>query len=141
LTDALAVDPEPEGKFGIVQMLPMLFFDVAAPILVFNVLIACGAPTLWALVAGGASPALNNLRLWIKSRRLEPLGIIVISFLAIGTAASLISGNVFFVLIKDSFLTASFGFLCLASLFAARPLLFYIIRQFVAGEDPVRIAW
>jgi len=65
----------------------------------------------------------------------------VMTFLAIGTAASLISGSVFFALIKDSFLTASFGFICLGSLLAERPLMFYINRQFVAGDDPVRLAW
>jgi hypothetical protein len=100
-----------------------------------------GVPTLWALVAGGAFPAINNLRVWIRSRRLEPLGIIVMTFLAVGTAASLISGSVFFALIKDSFLTATFGFICLGSLLGERPLMFYINRQFVAGDDPERIAW
>jgi hypothetical protein len=48
---------------------------------------------------------------------------------------------VFFALIKESFLTASFGMICLLSLLAERPLLFYIMRQFVAGDDPARTAW
>ena len=57
----------------------------------------------------GLSPVLNSLRVWIGTRRIEPLGIIVMGFLAIGTAASLVSGSIFFVLIKDSFLTGTFG--------------------------------
>ena len=122
-------------------MLPMLFVDVALPIIIFNLLIRAGAPLLWALAAGGVAPALNNIRIWVRSRRLEPLGIIVMTFLAVGTAASLISGSVFVALIKESFLTATFGLICLGSLLAARPLLFYIIRQFVAGEDAARLAW
>jgi len=116
-------------------------FDVAMPIVAFNVLVHYGVPTLWALVAGGLFPALNNVRVWIKSRKLEPLGIIVMSFLAVGTAASLISGSVFFTLIKESFLTATFGFMCLGSLMTERPLMFYINRQFVAGDDPVKLEW
>ncbi|HZB90807.1 MAG TPA: VC0807 family protein [Stellaceae bacterium] len=119
----------------------MLFVDVALPIIIFNLLIRAGAPLLWALAAGGVAPALNNIRIWVRSRRLEPLGIIVMTFLAVGTAASLISGSVFVALIKESFLTATFGLICLGSLLAARPLLFYIIRQFVAGEDAARLAW
>ena len=63
------------------------------------------------------------------------------AFLAIGTATSLISGSVFFALIKESFLTAAFGLICLGSLLLERPLMFYIIRQFVAGDDPARLAW
>lgn len=141
MPDPLAVNPEPAGGFSFKQMLPTLLFDVAMPIIVFYVLSSHGVSTLWVLVAGGLSPAINNLRVWVSARRLEPLGIIVMTFLAMGTAASLISGSVFFALIKESLLTATFGFICLASLLAERPLMFYIIRQFVAGDDPLRLEW
>src|SRR5271167_2387412 len=132
---------EPAGDFSFMQMIPTLVFDVAMPIVAFNVLSREGVSTLWALVAGGIFPAINNLRVWIRSRRIEPLGIIVMTFLVVGTAASLISGSVFFALIKESFMTATFGFICFGSLLAERPLMFYINRQFVAGDDPVRLAW
>jgi hypothetical protein len=138
MADPLAINPEPAGG-SFRQMLPTLVFDVAMPIIAFNVLTSYGVSTLWALVAGGFFPASNNLRVWAKSRRLEPLGTIVMTFRVIGTAASLISGSVFFALIKESFLTATFGFICLGSLPAERPLMFYINRQFVAGDDPVRL--
>jgi intracellular septation protein A len=141
MADRLAINPEPAGSFNFKQMLPTLIFDVAMPIIAFNVLTRYGVSTLWALVAGGLFPASNNVRVWAKSRRLEPLGIIVLTFLAIGTAAALISGSVFFALIKESILTATFGFICLGSLLAERPLMFYINRQFVAGDDPVRVEW
>lgn len=136
-----AADPGPAGRFRFAQMLPTLFFDVALPILLFNLLTRFGVPMLWALAAGGLSPAINNLRLWAKTRRVEPLGIIVMGLLAIGTATSLISGSVFVALIKESFLTATFGLICLGSLLAERPLMFHIMRQFVAGDDPARIEW
>jgi len=136
----LSVNPEP-GGFDFRAMLPTLVFDVALPLVLFNVLNARGVPILWAVVASSLPPALNNLRVWIKSRRLEPLGIIVVTLMAVGAAASLISGSIFFALIKESFLTGVFGLICLVSLLAERPLLFYINRQFVAGDDPVRIAW
>ena len=147
MADSIAVSPnlipapEPGGEFSFTQMIPTLLFDVAMPIIAFNVLVHYGVSTLLALVAGGLFPALNNLRVWVKTRKLEPLGIIVMTFLAVGTAASLISGSVFFALIKESFLTATFGFICLGSLMAERPLMFYINRQFVAGDDPVKLEW
>ena len=122
-------------------MLPTLIVDVAVPIVVFNLLIRYGVPILWALIPGGLAPAINNIRVWIRSGRLEPLGIIVIMFLVVGTVASLISGNIFFVLIKESFLTGTFGLICLGSLLFGRPLMFYVNRQFVAGDDPDRLAW
>jgi hypothetical protein len=141
MSEPQAVQPDSSAASTFRQVAPMLFFDVVLPILLYNVLTRCGVSILWSLVLSGISPALNNLRIWIKSRRLEPLGIIVITFLALGAAASLLSGSVFFALIKESFLTGAFGLLCLGSLFTRRPLLFLIIRQFVAGDDAARIAW
>jgi len=132
-------ETQPAGGFTFNQMWPTLVFDVAMPIIVFNVLTHYGISTLYALVVGGVSPAINNLRAWVKARRLQPLGIIVLSFLAVGTITSVISGSVFFALIKESFLTATFGFICLGSLLAERTLMFYIIRQFVAGDDLERL--
>ncbi|HTT80150.1 MAG TPA: VC0807 family protein [Stellaceae bacterium] len=136
-----AAIPEPAGRFSLWQMLPTLVFDVALPIVVFTVLTNVGVALLWALAAGALSPAVNNIRIWIRSRRLEPLGLIVLTFLAIGTVVSLVSGSVFIALIKESFLTGTFGCICLFSLLAERPLMFYITRQFVAGDDPARLLW
>jgi hypothetical protein len=141
LSDRAVIGPEPASDFRLARMLPTLLFDVALPIVMFNVLTRHGIPALWALAAGALSPAINNLHVWLKSRRLEPLGIIVMVFLVVGTAVSLLSGSVFVALIKDSFVTGTFGTLCLASLLAARPLMFVIVRQFVAGDDPARLEW
>src|SRR5258708_14308657 len=121
MTDPLAINPEPAGRFSFQQMIPTLVFDVAMPIVAFNVLTRYGVATLWALVAGGIFPAVNNLRVWARSRTLEPLGIIVMTFLLIGTAASLISGRGFFALIKESFLTPTFNFIFPGSLAPQRP--------------------
>jgi intracellular septation protein A len=141
MADTQTMNPDAPGKFSLSQMLPTLIYDVALPIIAFNLLTKYGVSTLLALVAGGIFPAANNVVSYIKTRRLEPLGIIVMIFLAVGTAASLISGSVFFALIKESFLTATFGLICLFSLLAERPLMFYIVRQFVAGDDSVRLEW
>ncbi len=126
---------------GLKDALPTLLWDAAMPIIVFNVLTYRGVSTLYALAAGAIFPAANIARGWFKTHKLEPLGIIVLAFLTVGTVTSLISGSVFFALIKESFMTATFGFICLGSLLAQRPLMFHISRQFVAGDDPVRNEW
>lgn len=135
-----AASEEP-GQFHFAQLVPMLVFDVVAPIAIYDILTARGFPVLWSLVAGGLPPAFNNLRSWFRTGRLEPLGIIIVTLLAVSAVASLVSNNVFFVLVKESFLTSAFGLICLGSLFTARPLMFVVMRQFVAGEDAARIAW
>jgi intracellular septation protein A len=123
-------------------LLPPLTFEVAMPIILFFVLTNYGFSTLLALVAGGAFPVLSVGRTWVETHKVEPLGAIVITFMALGTAASLISGSVFFAQVKESILTAIFGLLCLGSLIAGeRPLMFLILRQLIVGEDPDRLQW
>jgi hypothetical protein len=123
------------------SIVPTLVFDAILPVVIFNVLTAYHVPTLYALIGGGASPLFNNLRTLIRSRRLEPIGVMVLFFLIVGAVTSLISGSVFFALIKDSFLTGTAGLVFLATLLAKRPITFYAMRGFVAGDDPERIAW
>lgn len=141
LPNSSEFDPATTGTFNLRLALPSILFDAVLPIAAFNILTSLGVSTLWALVAGGGFPAAHVTYGWMKSSRLDALGMIVLGFLILGTGASLISGSVFFALIKDSFLTALFGLVCLGSLLGARPLMFYIIRQFVAGDDPTRIEW
>jgi hypothetical protein len=139
----LAARAEPAAvDIGFRQLLPSLVFDLALPILAFFVLTGYGVSKLLAICAGGVFPALNVGRTWVESRKIQPLGAIVIAFIALGTAASLISGSVFFALVKDFILAATFGLLCLGSLIGpARPLMFYLLRQFIAGNDSARLQW
>jgi len=131
-----------EHGVSVGQVLPPLVFDLALPVLTYFVLTGFGVAKLLALCAGGVFPALNIARTWIRSHRIQPLGVIVITFIAIGTAAALVSGSVFVALVKDFLLAGTFGLLCLGSLFVTpRPLMFYLLRQFIAGEDPVRLQW
>jgi hypothetical protein len=124
------------------QVAPSLVFDLALPVLTYFVLTGFGVTKLLAVCVGGVFPALNIGRIWLQSRRFQPLGVIVITFIAIGTAIALVSGSVFVALIKDFLLAGTFGLLCLGSLYAApRPLMFYLLRQFVAGDDPARLQW
>ena len=118
------------------RLLPSLLMDVILPVATFNILNVLGAPTLIAVTAGGVFPLISIGRTWIKTRQIEPLGIVVLTFLVLGTAASLISGSVLFALIRGSLLTAVFGLVCLASLLTKRTLTFYLMRQIVAAGDP-----
>lgn len=81
---------------------------------------------------------LNNLRVWMMSRRLDPVGILMIGSIASGTVASLVAGNIFYKIITDCILNSAWGLAFLGSLFFRRPLIFFIIRQLVAGEDASR---
>jgi uncharacterized membrane protein (DUF485 family) len=131
----------PLGTPNLRAMLPDLVIDGALPAIAYQILSRHGVGDVAALTAGAIFPAANIIRKFVATRRLDLVGAIVLVFIAIGVVTSLISGNVMFVLIKESFITGTVGLLFLSSLLWRRPIIFYLARQFAAGDDPERLAW
>lgn len=77
---------------------------------------------------------------WVRRRRLDPIGAVVLFGFIAGLALSAaLGGNAFVLKVRDSAFTALFGIACLVSLrFLPKPLMFYIGRALSAGEDPIR---
>jgi len=125
-------------QFRFATLIPILLVDIVAPIGILKTLEWSGVPTIWALAAGCVPPALNNLRIWITSRRLDPVGILMVASIVSGTTASLMSGNLFYRVITDTLLNGAWGLAFLGSLLVSRPLIFFIIRPIVTGEDASR---
>ena len=124
--------------FRFAMLVPTLLVDVVAPIGILKTLEWFGVTPVRALAGGCVAPALNNLRSWITSRRLDPVGILMIASIASGTVASLVSGNLFYRVVTDVILNATWGLVFLGSLLVSRPLIFFIIRPLVTGEDASR---
>jgi branched-subunit amino acid transport protein len=119
-----------------------LVFNIVLPLIAVNALEAHGVKVVEALVISAVFPAIETGFAWNRRRRLDALGAIVLSFITLGAVTSLISGDVHFALAKESFFTATFGLIALASLLRPRPLQFYFGRTFVAAGDPVKeAAW
>jgi len=137
---AAAPAPTPATQFSMKQLLPSLAMDVFLPIITFNALCAMGVSTLLAVTAGGVFPLISIARKYAKTKEIDALGAIVLFFLVVGTAASLVSGSVFFAIVKDSFLTATFGLIILGTLAFGRPLTFQLIRQMVAAGNEAEYA-
>jgi hypothetical protein len=66
----------------------------------------------------------------------------VVSVVALvgGVAATLVSHDPRFVLVKDSLVTGVFGAMFLGSLVVGRPLAFVLGREFMTGGDPSKVA-
>jgi hypothetical protein len=124
--------------FRLTMLLPTLVVSVAAPIAIFKGLQAFGVAPVWALAAGCAPPVLNNLRVWIATRRLDPVGIVMMASIAGGPAAALISGTLASRIAADCLVGSAWGLAFLGSLLLARPALFHLIRSLVAGDDAAR---
>ncbi|MHB1784721.1 MAG: VC0807 family protein [Acidimicrobiales bacterium] len=94
-----------------------------------------------ALIIAGAPAASWVAFEWLRRRRIEPIGCIVLFGFVAGILASLALGNSAFVLkVRDSAFTALFGLACLGSLTRKRPLMFFMGRALSAGDDPAKLA-
>jgi len=124
--------------FRFAMLIPTLVVSVVLPIAIFKTLEALGVAPIWALAAGCAPPVLNNLRVWIQSRRLDPVGIVMMASIASGPVASLISGEISSRIVTDCLLNSAWGLAFLGSLLFSRPAMFFIIRALVAADDASR---
>jgi intracellular septation protein A len=125
-------------RFG--GLIESLVVSFALPLLAVKVLQHYGVSLVDALALAAVFPAGQTLFAWLRTRRLDALGAISLILIVLSVAASLISGDAHFALVKESVLTGLFGLICLASLLAPRPLMFFVGRQFATGGDAALIA-
>lgn len=99
-----------------------------------------GVSTPAAVAVAAAFPAAWIAVNWARRRRLDLIGLVILVTLVGAIAVVLTTGDVRFVLLKAAPGAALFGLACLVSLAARRPLMFFVARQFTAGDDPARLA-
>jgi hypothetical protein len=77
---------------------------------------------------------------WLRRRRVDPIGLIVLFGFVAGVVASVaLGGDAFVLKVRDSVFTAVFGVACLLSLAWRRPIMFFIGRALSAGNDPDKV--
>ena len=93
------------------------------------------------IIAGGFSAAWVVLQ-FVRQRRIDIVGAVVLSGFAVGVAGSeLLGGNAYVLKVRDAFFTAIFGAVCIVTLFThRRPAIFYVGRYLSAGQDPAKMA-
>ena len=86
-------------------------------------------------------PVVEILYERIRRGRFEPIGIIALVGISLGLIGALVfSGDATLLKVRQSVLTGAFGALCLLSLAAPRPAMFYMGRMFATGGDAERMA-
>jgi hypothetical protein len=93
------------------------------------------------IIAGGFSVAWVVFQ-FVRQRRVDLVGVIVLSGFVVGVAsAELLGGNSYVLKVRDAFFTAIFGAVCIVTIFThRRPALFYVGRYLSAGQDPAKMA-
>lgn len=140
-----AVQPGPPARSGGTAALGWILtigLDVAAPIITYNQLRDHGWSEFSAMLVSGAWPVLDTAISVAWRRKVDEFAIITLVFVAITATVSLIGAHsARALLIKDSGVTGLFGALCLATLLAPRPLMFYFSRKFATDGTPESTAW
>ncbi len=111
-------------------------FDVAGPLVAYQLLRSAGQSTVTALVLSGILPALGVAIKLVKRRRIDAVGILVLAGIAVGTILGLVTHDPKLVLMEGSVGTALFGLACLGSLRTSRPLIYRFALEFKGEGTP-----
>ncbi|MFB7053654.1 VC0807 family protein [Streptomyces vinaceus] len=140
-----ATQPKPPARSGGAAALGWILtigLNVVAPIITYNQLHDHGWSEFGALLVSGAWPVLDSAISLAWRRKLDEFAIVTLVFLVITAVVSLVGAHsARALLIKDSGVTGLFGALCLATLLAPRPLMFYFGRKFATDGTPESTAW
>ncbi|MFF2579153.1 VC0807 family protein [Streptomyces goshikiensis] len=134
--------PARSGKAAALGWILTIGLNVVAPIITYNQLRDHGWSEFGALLVSSAWPVLDTAISVAWRRKLDEFAVVTLVFLAITAVVSLIGAHsARALLIKDSGVTGLFGALCLATLLARRPLMFYFGRKFATDGTPESTAW
>jgi len=112
-------------------------FDIAGPLVAYNVLRSAGFSSVTALILSGVFPAAGVTIGIIQHRRVDALGVLVLAGIAVGAVLGLVSHNARLVLDEGSVVTAVFGLICLGSLATPKPLMYRLAVEFM-GPDTAK---
>ncbi|MFJ6941071.1 VC0807 family protein [Streptomyces sp. NPDC101132] len=137
--------PQPPARSGGAAALGWILtigLNVVAPILTYNALRDHGWSEFGALLASSAWPVLDSAVMVAWRRKVDEFALVTLVFIVITAVVSLVGAHTArALLVKDSAVTGLFGALCLATLLAPRPLMFYFGRKFATDGTPESTAW
>ena len=141
-TDAKGTQaPPPPGALGppdrLRALAPIIVFDVAGPLAVYYGARAAGMSTVLSLVVSGVLPAFRVIATVVQHRRLDAIGALVLSGIALGTVVGLVSGSARLYLLDGLAPTVVLGVVCLLSLLSNRPVMFRVALE-TMGEDTAK---
>lgn len=115
-----------------------LAVNVVLPLIVVQVLLHRSVPAVTALAVAAIFPFADALIGIVRARRFDPIAVLSLLAIVVGIGTSGISGNPAFAVAKESLFTGVFGVVFLGSLWAKRPMIFTLGKQFSTGATPPR---
>jgi intracellular septation protein A len=117
-------------------------FNVVAPILIYNYFHDHHTSEYLAVLLSGLGPVVDIAIYLAWHRRVDEFAVVSLVFVLLTVVVSFIGPHdAKLLLAKDSAITGLFGVLCLVTLFAPKPLMFYFGRKFATDGTPEAVAW
>jgi hypothetical protein len=137
--------PVPEWQPGVPDLkehLPSLLWGAAVPIAVYFLVRHRVHSDAQALIIAGSFSVAWIVFQFVRQRRIDFVGAIVLFGFTVGVASSMVlHGNTYVLKTRDAFFTALFGAACVVTVFThERPTLFYVSRYLSAGNDPEKVS-
>ncbi|MGW4160300.1 VC0807 family protein [Streptomyces sp. NPDC004788] len=134
--------PARSGAAAAVGWILTIGLNIVAPILTYGALTDRGWSDFSALLASGVWPVLDTVVHLAWRRKLDEFAVVTVFFLVLTAVVSLVgTHSARALIVKDSAVTGLFGVLCLVTLLAPRPLMFYFGRRFATDGTPESAAW
>jgi hypothetical protein len=123
-------------------LLPSIVGGAVVPLAVYYLVRDHVHSDAQALIIAGLFPVAWITVQFIRQRRIDPVGAVVLFGFAVGVLTStLLGGNAYVLKVRDSAFTVLFGLVCIITLFThRRPAIFYVGRFLSAGNDPEKVA-
>jgi hypothetical protein len=137
------VDPNwTPGVPSVRELLPSLVFGAALPIAIYFAVRSHVHTDAEGLIIAGSVSVVWIIIQFVRQRRLDFVGVIVLVGFAVGVASStLLGGNSYVLKVRDAFFTVIFGIACIVTIYThERPAIFYVGRYLSAGSDPSKLA-
>src|SRR5947209_7559067 len=128
----------PPAAPSIRTILPSIVIEGLMPFITYELLTRYvpGISDVFALAIGAVFPMVRGGIELLHRRTVDVIGAIVLAGIAVSIVGIAVGGSPRMLLIRESFVTAALALIALSSFAWKRPLLFYIGRQFSAGDDP-----
>jgi hypothetical protein len=115
-------------------MISTLFWDIGLSVIVYFAVELLGGTTYLALLAGTVVSAARTAVIAVRQRRLDPFSLFMLVLFGAGLSLAFTTGDVRFVLAKDSATTGTAGLVMLVSCLIRRPLAYYAAKRFASSS-------
>jgi hypothetical protein len=139
VTTVASTSPAPEPRVGrsrFSSLAPIAGFDIAGPLIIYQLLRGNGHSEVTSLIISGSFPVLGVLLTIIRDRRLDVIGVLVLTGIAVGVGVGLASHSTKLVLLEGAVPTTIFALSLLGSLLAPRPLMFHFAQESMGRDTP-----